>query len=469
MFYLFNLVLFTYSVTKYAWYMDPQHRHTGKFALRAIYLTKAISLALQAIQLRFGIPHKSTLYRQFLTSSISQINFLGFRMYRALPFLYELRCVLDWSCTTTSLTMYDWLKLEDIHASLFLVKCDWHLNRASHKQGEKQTKMTKFCNGICLFFVLLGVIWTPMLMYSSGNPTNIANPIKEASISIDIKTDTGRLRMFETKLCKKISWQDLDSHYDLDPQGYLQGYNDQDIQLICCQPDASTLWLVPPVVLASYLESLRWGMDIIFSWRLTRDRPKGKEFVRYETTVQDEDLPTYWEVMDVLNGTSDSFRIYDVYPRYFRVTGSGDVRFLESSVDLVSGDLVLNHGNPQWWSFHDSNVSFGCADMNGPMAIIVSEETPQGILGETLSKFSIWGLYITFVLAVGRFIRLQCSDLRMRIPYENLPSCDRLLAICEDIYAARAEGELEVEEVLYWTLVKIYRSPHMLLEYTKPD
>lgn len=45
----------------------------------------------------------------------------------------------------------------------------------------------------------------------------------------------------------------------------------------------------------------------------------------------------------------------------------------------------------------------------------------------------------------------------------------RLIAICENIYSARAEGELEVEEVLYWTLVKIYRSPHMLLEYTKAD
>ena len=45
----------------------------------------------------------------------------------------------------------------------------------------------------------------------------------------------------------------------------------------------------------------------------------------------------------------------------------------------------------------------------------------------------------------------------------------RLLAICENIYAARAEGELEVEEVLYWTLIRIYRSSHMLLEYTKLD
>ncbi|KAJ6397612.1 hypothetical protein OIU77_018596 [Salix suchowensis] len=469
LFYLFNLALFTYSVTEYAWYTEPQHRHAGRLALRAIYLTKAISLALQAIQIRFGVPHESTLYRQFLTSSISRINHMGFRVYRALPFLYELRCVLDWSCTTTSLTMYDWLKLEDIHASLFLVKCDAVLNREKHRQGEKQPKRTKFCNGICLFFVLLCVIWTPMLMYSSGNPTNIANPIKDASIRIDIKTLSGRLTLFETTLCEKISWDELDSHDDLDPQGYLSEYNEKDIQLICCQADASTLWHVPPVVQTRYMRSLRLNMDIIFSWQLTRDRPKGKEVVRYELIVQDEDLPTFSEVMEVLNGTTNSFRIFNVYPRYFRVTGSGEVRLLEQSVDLVSGDLVLNRGNPEWWSFHDIDLSSGCGQFGGPMAIIVSEETPQGILGETLSKFSIWGLYITFVLAVGRFIRLQCADLRMRIPFENLPSCDRLMAICEDIYAARAEGELEVEEVLYWTLVKIYRSPHMLLEYTKPD
>ncbi|KAJ6775327.1 hypothetical protein OIU79_018492 [Salix purpurea] len=140
LFYLFNLALFTYSVTEYAWYTEPQHRHAGRLALRAIYLTKAISLALQAIQIRFGVPHESTLYRQFLTSSISRINHMGFRVYRALPFLYELRCVLDWSCTTTSLTMYDWLKLEDIHASLFLVKCDAVLNREKTPTRERSNR-----------------------------------------------------------------------------------------------------------------------------------------------------------------------------------------------------------------------------------------------------------------------------------------------------------------------------------------
>lgn len=128
---------------------------------------------------------------------------------------------------------------------------------------------------------------------------------------------------------------------------------------------------------------------------------------------------------------------------------------------MFSGKLVLNRGDPEWWSFYDINATdaHGCGKSCGPMAIIVSEETPrklysnsilevqdisslsrflpfaclfvsEGIIGDTLSNFSIWGLYLTFVLAVGRFIRLQCADLRMRIPYENLPYCDRSLDSC---------------------------------------
>ncbi|KAL5561618.1 hypothetical protein UlMin_031365 [Ulmus minor] len=472
-FYIFSLILFTYAVTEYAWNMETSHQHTRGLALRAIFLAKAFSLALQAIQIRYGIPHKSTLYRQFLTSEISRVNYLCYRLYRALPFLYELRCVLDWSCTTTSLTMYDWLKLEDIYASLYLVKCDAVLNRAQHKPGDKQTKMTKCCNGICLFFVLMCVIWAPMWMYSSGNPTNIANPIKDATVQVDIKTVSGRLTLYQTTLCEKIQWDELPSNVDLDPQGDLATYNKNDVQLICCQADSNVLWLIPDVVRSQFIQSLYWdSMDIIFTWVLSRDRPKGKEVVKYETHVVSPNLPERSDVQKVLNGSMNSFRIFDVYSRYFHVTGSGDARSLEVQNNSVNGNLVLNRANYEWWSFRDMNANDlnGCGGLTGPTAVVVSEETPpQGILGDTLSKFSIWGLYITFVLAVGRFIRLQCSDLRMRIPYENLPSCDRLIALCEDIYAARAEGELGVEEILYWTLVKIYRSPHMLLEYTKID
>lgn len=51
-------------------------------------------------------------------------------------------------------------------------------------------------------------------------------------------------------------------------------------------------------------------------------------------------------------------------------------------VDDVSGDLVLNRGNSEFWSFHDVHSSDLkiCGDLTGPMAIIISEETPRKIL-----------------------------------------------------------------------------------------
>ena len=42
-------------------------------------------------------------------------------MPQALPFIYELRQLLDWACTPTTLTLSDWFKLEDINMSLYFV------------------------------------------------------------------------------------------------------------------------------------------------------------------------------------------------------------------------------------------------------------------------------------------------------------------------------------------------------------
>ena len=47
-------------------------------------------------------------------------------------------------------------------------------------------------------------------------------------------------------------------------------------------------------------------------------------------------------------------------------------------MDSVSVDLVLNRADFNWWSFHDINSSdiSGCGGLTGPMAVVMSEETP---------------------------------------------------------------------------------------------
>lgn len=183
-----------------------------------------------------------------------------------------------------------------------------------------------------LFYRTRSFLTVLLQMYSSGNPTNIANPINDASFQFDIKTDGGRLTIYQTTLCERLAWDQLSADVDLDPQHYLDSYNVNDIQIICCQADASTLWLVPDVVQRQFIQSLNSSsVDIKLSWVLTRDRPKGKETVKYERSVP-SDLPKSSEVEGVINGSFSSFRIYNIYPRFFRVTGSGEVRPFEQEV-----------------------------------------------------------------------------------------------------------------------------------------
>ena len=42
---------------------------------------------------------------------------------QSIPFLLELRSVLDWVCTDTTLSLSHWLKMEDIYANIYILKC----------------------------------------------------------------------------------------------------------------------------------------------------------------------------------------------------------------------------------------------------------------------------------------------------------------------------------------------------------
>ena len=63
--------------------------------------------------------------------------------------------------------------------------------------------------------------------------------------------------------------------------------------------------------------------------------------------------------------------------------------------------------------------------------VAILERVQGGLIGQTLSSFGILGLYITVVLAIGRFLRLTTQNMRMRIQYEDLPTTKRLVTLCQ--------------------------------------
>jgi len=45
-----------------------------------------------------------------------------FCRFMLVPFLFELRAVMDWIWTDTSMTIMDWFKMEDVFASIYQIK-----------------------------------------------------------------------------------------------------------------------------------------------------------------------------------------------------------------------------------------------------------------------------------------------------------------------------------------------------------
>lgn len=63
------------------------------------------------------------------------------------PFLFELRTVIDWMFTETSLIFSEWMRVEAINAQVFQIKCLrlWMENDA--QRGEKRKHWKKFLVG----------------------------------------------------------------------------------------------------------------------------------------------------------------------------------------------------------------------------------------------------------------------------------------------------------------------------------
>eukprot|EP00899_Mesostigma_viride_P028416 jgi/Mesvir1/875/Mv26589-RA.1 len=482
-----------------AWLYWRPELEADRGLLRLFFGIKVASFALSALQIRFRYPTYGAIGRQFLMRAVSWFNYGGFLLYRALPFVYELRTVLDWACTPSALTLYDWFKLEDVCVSLFLVRCDARLSRERRRLGDKQPRHSKLLVGGGVFFLLLAALWLPLLLFSTGNPTNLPNPVTSVHMSISVQTDDGRFTLYEAGDRRQMlpAWPAL---HRVDP---LREFEADQVQMVCGYPDGNTLWDLPPPMIRDLQALLNNDTYLVVSWSFGRERPLDRRETGFEVNWFGD---VAGQLRGVMNGSLESATFQGLYDAMWDLPGQGAPRPLVSATrrDVEGGQLTL-HGravesalqgetdassdtnasgqqrpvavtsdegeHALWWSFErmspNSSLPNGCGTNKGPRIVVVSEKVPGGFIGDALSGYGIAGLYLTFVLSVGRFLRIYVSDLRQRIPYENLPSADRLVALCDDIYAARAEGDIALEEALFWTLINIYRQPQALLEYTK--
>ncbi|CAL8300360.1 unnamed protein product [Merluccius merluccius] len=91
------------------------------FVAQLWYFVKCIYFGLSAYQIRCGYPTR--ILGNFLTKGYNHLNLFLFQGFRLVPFLVELRAVMDWVWTDTTLSLSNWMCVEDIYANIFIIKC----------------------------------------------------------------------------------------------------------------------------------------------------------------------------------------------------------------------------------------------------------------------------------------------------------------------------------------------------------
>lgn len=106
-------------------------------------------------------------------------------VFKGIPFLKELKVIMDWTFITTSLDVFKWFKIENVHFFLFAAKLET-INVKGRRIGDTVGKISKFLMGFLLILVIMILLFGPMLIFSTINPTKISNKVQGGEIKLTI-------------------------------------------------------------------------------------------------------------------------------------------------------------------------------------------------------------------------------------------------------------------------------------------
>ncbi|XP_055598919.1 piezo-type mechanosensitive ion channel component-like isoform X5 [Uranotaenia lowii] len=468
------------------------------------YLIKCFYLLFSAYQIRCGYPAR--ILGNFVTKGFTMINFTGFKIFMSIPFLFELRTLMDWIWTDTSMTLFDWLKMEDIFTNVYQLKCMRQLEEdLPAPRGQKKGALVKYLMGGGLMLGVILLIWFPLALFAFSNAVGEPNLPYDVSVSL-------RIGPYEPVYV--MSAQDSNIHglnaeqwakfmvpYAKDKSALtlLSNYEQVDVAAVKLGANSTSIWNISPPDRARLLNDLNTTSTLTCRFRYTISRKSHSkenpgtvsEEKAYELGPNDPVRPVLVQMLS--SDTNISVSLPYMMPKFLKVKNSGNVKPIHQLIPTADTDesernyrnltlrLFQTHSNNTiplfWWE-----VKENCSDptyatfANMPYADCLSHLVMymfnDKIFPSTISSIAaggIIGIYSSFILLLWRMLRSSIfSGASSKIMFEDLPYVDRVLQLCLDIYLVRESLEFTLEEDLFAKLIFLYRSPETMIKWTRP-
>ncbi|XP_067308143.1 LOW QUALITY PROTEIN: piezo-type mechanosensitive ion channel component 1 [Pseudorasbora parva] len=452
------------------------------------YFFKCIYFTLSAYQIRCGYPTR--ILGNFLTKKFDHLNLFLFQGFRLVPFLVELRAVMDWVWTDTTLSLSNWMCVEDIYANIFIIKCSRETEKKyPQPKGQKKKKIVKYGMGGIIILFLICIIWFPLLFISL-----VKSVVGVVNHPVDV-TVTVKLGGYEPLFTMSVQQQSIQPFSERDysrlsnqfsknavAMQFITMYSYEDIVTANIEGSSGSVWQISPPSRHELIKELTGStgdMTLRLDWVFQRDLGKGgtveHTFDRHAISLAKEN-PVRAELADLLLGNrKDPVLVPNMFPNYIRAPNGAEAKpvsqlyvggedgYQNVTLSLMREASVNTTGAQEWWDISIADCRSSCGVL--PMVIFNDKVSPPSL--GFLAGYGIMGLYVSVVLVIGKFVRGFFSEISHSIMFEELPCVDRILKICMDIFLVRETGELELEEELYSKLIFLYRSPETMIKWTR--
>lgn len=103
-----------------------------------------------------------------------------------IPFLFELRSIIDWMFTPTSLKFYEWVRVESIYAQVFEIKCNREDLAKRPPRGQPFSNLLKLLVGGGITFLLIFILWFPLFLFAYSPALGQANIPRDITINFQL-------------------------------------------------------------------------------------------------------------------------------------------------------------------------------------------------------------------------------------------------------------------------------------------
>jgi piezo-type mechanosensitive ion channel component 1/2 len=271
----------------------------------------------------------------------------AFRVYKAVPFLWEMKVIIDWTVTSTCLDLFQWFKLDD--AFNYLYQCQiQNKDRGQKREYLQRPWYEKFFQGFCFAFALILVILAPILLFSGINPIMVKNPVLsgQMQMSLELNQNGNSYSILHTQAfnIQRLDESDFGSLTLLFSEGSTK-FEREDMQKMYFSPYSEMGWSISPPSLQKFIDdynqlqpSPQSFFEVKTSWSFKRENPIGNEQTGQE--IRSRLLISQLQpVIDLLSqkrpsenatGSTSRISVPNVFPKLLKLGGTQQSHIMDA-------------------------------------------------------------------------------------------------------------------------------------------